>query len=367
MQVKRNLMNKPEGQIKSGGTWVKSFYVFWFFISACVLTPGAAAQENLEGRIFYVHGTEFTLILGGQEGIYGPGVLNSSEISLGNEDIIQTGPKSFLEFQFLPDGTGIKVAENTFVQVTWREDRLPVITISYGRIRVVTGLEAPSPALYVQAGDGIVSVQKGDFCFDYLFTPEDSPNESGEFLKPKLQMHDFRGSSEAAIAGDVRIRLSPSSSRGDWPAIPVKERESVSLEIDASLVLIERKSLDMGIVEYWKQNNFQGTPPKPLPDTTLAFGTDVQITQEDPRTPGGATPKPQYDFTASQRRLTLIKNTLIISGLTLTITGIAAQAVGYAIITDPVIARRQANFGFIPVGIGISAIIAALFFNPAFP
>lgn len=347
------------------GSWLKGFDVFLFFIAVCVFIPEAAAQENLEGRIFYVDGTEFTLSLGGVQETYGPGILNSSAMSLGNGDSIQTGPESFLEFQLLPDGTGIKVAENTSIQLTW-QDSLPVITISYGRIRVVTGLQAPSPALYVQAGDGMVNVQNGDFCFDYVIAATDSLNEG--VLKPKLQLHDFRGFAEAAITGNAGTGLSLSVRPNDWPPIPVNGEESVSLEVNSSLALVERKPLDKEMIRYWNENNFQGTPPIPIADTALTFGTAVQ-TATTSRTQQVSAPEPKYDFTASQRRLTLVKNILIISGLTLTVTGAAAQAVGYAVLspTDPALARRQANLGFIPVGIGISAVIASLFFNPAFP
>ncbi|MDR0759648.1 MAG: FecR family protein [Treponema sp.] len=356
MQLKR-------AWIKLGETQGKGFGIGWFFFIACVLVTGAAAQE---GRVFYAHGTEFTLFLGGQQEIYGPGILNSLEISLRNGDIIRTGSESFLEFQFLPDGTGIKVAENTSIQITWREDRLPVITISYGRIRVVTGSQARNPALYVQAGDGTAGIRNGDFCFDYVISAEDSLNGGGGFLKPKLYLYDFRGFSEVAVAGNVEAGFS--GRRNDWPVIPVNEGESVSLEINASLSLVERKPLDMGIVDYWNRNNFQGTPPMPLPDTALDFGTAAQTagTLQPQAVPA---PQPEYDFTGSQRQLTRVKNALLISGLTLTVAGIAAQAAGYLVLSpnDPAGVRVQIAYGFIPIGIGISAIIASLFFNPAFP
>jgi hypothetical protein len=347
-------------RIKAEINRVKIFYISWFFITAYILIPGAAAQENFEGRIFYAHGTEFILFREGMGEIYGPGALNSSEISLGNGDIIQTGPESFLEFQFLPDGTGIKVAENTYIQINWQVDGLPVITISYGSIRVVTGLQAPSPALYVQGGDGIAGVQNGDFCFDYMIASFDS--QSDGIIEPRFQMYGFRGLSEVAIANTAGME---SSSQSDWPGILVNEGESVSLEVNASLAMVERKPLDREVIGYWERNNFRGTPPLPLPDTTLAAGTGAKASRAQ-QVPAS---EPKYDFTASQRRLTLIKNILIISGLTLTVTGVAAQAIGYAVLnpTDPALAQKQVNFGFIPVGIGISAIIAALFFNPAFP
>ncbi|MDR2245746.1 MAG: FecR family protein [Treponema sp.] len=363
MQLKR-------ARIKFGEIHGKGLGTGWFFVIACVLVTGAAAQE---GRVFYAHGTEFTLFLGGQEEIYGPGVLNSSEISLRNGDIIRTGPESFLEFQLLPDGTGIKVAENTSIQITWREDRLPVISLSYGRIRVVTGSLALNPdlyVLYVQAGDGMVGIQNGDFCFDYVISAADSLNGGGGFLKPKLYLYDFRGFSEVTVAGNAEA--GGSGRRNDWPVIPVNEGESVSLEVLASRSLVERKLLDRGIVEYWNRNNFQGTPPLPLPDTALDFGTAIGtavLPAETLQPQAVPVPEPPYDFTGSQRRLTRIKNALLISGLTMTVAGIAAQAAGYLVLSpnDPAGVRGQIAYGFIPIGIGISAIVASLFFNPAFP
>jgi hypothetical protein len=342
--------------------------ILCFFIMVFVIT-GVAAQENPVGRIFYVHGSEFTLVIGGHQEIYGPGVLNASEMSLGNGDMIRTGPNSFLELQFLPDGTGIKVAENTSIQLTWQEGLLPVITISYGRIRVVTGFQARDPAVYVRAGTGVAGVRNGDFCFDYVISAEDSPNDEGEFLRPKLHVYNFRGFSEVALTGNAEAGASLSALQGDWPVIPVHEREGVSLEVNASLALIERKPLDMGVAGYWGQNNFRGTPPLPMPDTALVFDTTAPAATTVPQARPVASPEPKYDFTASQQRLTQVKNALIISGLTLTVAGITAQAIGYAVMSqnNPVAARTQANFGFIPIGIGISALITSLFFNPAFP
>jgi hypothetical protein len=285
-------------------------------------------------------------------------------MTLGNGDIIRTGPGSFLEMQILSDGTGVKVAENTSIQLTWQEDRLPVITVLYGRIRVVTGFQARNPALYVRAGNGTVGVRNGDFCFDYAIAPEDSRNREEEFLKPKLQIYSFRGFSEAALTMNTGTDIPASALPYDWPVIPVNERESLSIEVNASLALIERKPLDMGMAAYWNQYNFRGTPPLPMPDTALVFETPPPAVQQPV-----SEPEPKYDFTASQRRLTQIKNALIISGLTMTVAGITAQAVGYAVLSpnDPASARTQANFGFIPIGIGISALITSLFFNPAFP
>jgi hypothetical protein len=341
--------------------------ILWLFLIMVFVITGAAAQENPVGRIFYVHGSEFTLVIGGHQEIYGPGVLNASEMSLGNGDMIRTGPNSFLELQLLPDGTGIKVAENTSIQLTWQEGLLPVITISYGRIRVVTGFQARDPAVYVRAGTGVAGVRNGDFCFDYVISAEDSPNDEGEFLRPKLHIYNFRGFSEVSLTGTTGG--SPPAPRSDWPVIPVNEWEGVSLEVNASLALIERKPLDMGVTGYWSQNNFRGTPPLPMPDTALVFDTTAPVTTTVPKTPPVSAPEVKYDFTASQLRLTQVKNALIISGLTLTVAGIAAQAIGYAVLSpnNPAVARTQVNFGFIPIGIGISTIIASLFFNPAFP
>jgi hypothetical protein len=339
-------------------------------ILAGVIIAGAAAQENPEGRIFYAHGTEFTLIIGGQQETYGPGVLNFSEVSLGNEDIIRTGRDSFAEIQVLPDGTGIKVAENTSIRFSWNDDRVPVITILYGRIRVVTGFYARHPALIVQAGNGISGVQNGDFCFDYAISPPDPRNEE-EFLRPKLQLYDFRGSSNIALTGNNGMESVPVVIPENLPVIPVNEREWVSVEVNSSLAVIERRSMDMGMIGYWNQNNFRGTPPIAMPDTVLAFEETVPAVsppavQETSRRRSVA---PPVDFTESQRRLTQIKNALIISGLSLTVAGIVSQATGYGVLNrdDPARARTYANFGFIPIGIGISALITSLFFNPAFP
>jgi hypothetical protein len=344
----------------------------FFVIMISVVITLTAAQENLEGRIFYAHGTEFTLVLGGRQEIYGPGILNSSEVSLGNGDMLWTGPGNFVEFQILPHGTGIKVAENTSIQFSWDASLVPVITILYGRIRVVTGVYAPAPAVTIAAGNGIAGVQSGDFCFDFVILPVDSPNDQ-EILKPKLQVYDFRGESDIALTGnDWRGNVSTVLS-DNLPVIQVNERELVSVEVNSALALIERKSFGRDIIEYWTQYNFRGNPPIALPNTTLTVEEPVTVVlvpnNEPPPRRRRRNPRPEYTFTETQTYLTQIKNSLIIGGLSLVVTGIASQATSYAILnrSDPANARTQANIGFIPIGLGISAIITSLFFNPAFP
>ncbi|MDR0376573.1 MAG: FecR family protein [Spirochaetaceae bacterium] len=336
-------------------TGITGFGILWFLITACGFIHEAAGQEIFEGRIFYVQGAEFTLVRAGEQQTYGPEVLIAVNRSLRNGDILRTGPGSSLEFQFLPDGTGIKVAENTSLQLSRREGRTPVITLSYGRIRVVPGFHAPDPAVYVRAGNGEAGVQTGDFGVDYTITEANFPAKEGDSLKPTFHLYNFRGFSEITVRSGAGRESQPDLRPDEWPVIPVSEGEWVSLEVNASLSLLKRRPLEMEIVTYWNQNNFQGTPPLAMPNTVLTWGA--------------APPDPKFEFTASQRRLTRIKNMLIISGLSLTVAGIAAQAAGYSILnpSNPTAARNQVNLGFIPVGLGISAIIASIFFNPAFP
>jgi hypothetical protein len=344
---------------------------FCFFIMACAPVFGAAAQDNPEGRIFYVHGIEFALIIGEQQETYEPGILNSSRLSLGNGDMLRTGPGSFAELQILPHGTGIKAAENTLIQFAWNDSKVPVITILYGRIRVVSGYSAPVPAVIVTAGNGISTVQNGDFSFDYVISPGGSLNNGEDVFKPKLQVYDFSGLSNIAL-----VSTETGISSDNWPSIQINEYEAVSLEVNSSLALIERKPLDRGMVDYWNQYNFRGTPPLAMPDAALTFAEAAPVpavtaaaVQESPERGRGMRPVPEYNFTESQRRLTRIKNALIISGLSMTVAGVSAQAIGYADLgqSDPALARFLANWGFIPIGIGISVLIASLFFNPAFP
>jgi hypothetical protein len=345
-----------------------SIRVLWFFFTACVLANGIAAQEGNgnreihEAKIYYVHGIEFALVRDGKQETYGPGVLNSAKASLWSGDIIRTGPDSFAELQLVPDGTGIKIAENTSVQLTWQNDGLPVINLSYGRIRIITGFQARKPALYIKTGNVSAGVRDGDFCFDYMVSGTNSREDPVAIIKPKLQIYSFRGFSEAAFtaAGTEGVAV---IFPNDWPSVPVNEKESVSLEVNASLAVIDRsKPMDMGITGYWTQYNFRGSPPLPLPDTALPIETS-------PESAALSAAAQKYEFTASQRRLTRIKNALVVSGFTLTAVGVMTQSLGYAFMNpdDPSGARSQAAFGFIPIGIGISALISSLFFNPAFP
>jgi hypothetical protein len=338
---------------------------------------GLNAQQNPGGRIFYAHGSEFALIFRGEEGSYEPAVLIDSNLVLENGDMVRTGPGSFLEFQVIPDGTAIKIAENSFVQYGFDQNRKPIITLHYGRVRIITGYQAGKPALAVRAGNGSMDVWDGDYCFDYAVSPLGMRTESDEVIRPMLQIFAFRGLTEITLSSG---KVNGAAFSNNWPLIPVNELEWVSVEANSSLALIERRSMDAEMLWYWTENNFRGTTFLPIPDTALpsldsapvvtaaSLPRDTQGRQPAVgRQPVAAVKPPPRSFLPGWQLK--LKNGLLIGGISLTTVGLLAQTFGYFVLNpdDPAVPRVQVGLGYIPIGIGISSLLVSLFVNPTVP
>jgi hypothetical protein len=326
------------------------------------------AQQNPGGRIFYAHGNEFALILRDEEGVYEPAALIDSNLVLESGDLVRTGPGSFLEFQVIPDGTAIMIAEISFVQFGYDQNRKPIITLHYGRMRVITGYQAGKPALAVRAGSGSLDVWDGDYCFDYAVSPEGYRTETGEVIRPMLQVFAFRGLTEIALSSGAVNGAAPSN---NWPLIPVNEMEWVSVEVNSSLAMIERRSMDVEMIRYWRENNFRGKTFLPIPSTDLSSldsspPVTVASLPQGRQPVAAGKPPPRRFLPDWQLKL---KNGLLIGGISLTTVGVLAQTFGYFFLNpdDSAVPRDQIRLGYIPIGIGLSSLLVSLFVNPTIP
>jgi hypothetical protein len=328
------------------------------------LSLEAAAQEELRGRIFYTQGDSFTITARGLPQVYEAETFSRESLFLAEGDMLQTGPGSFVEIQFTPGGTVIKIAENTTFVFTGGDDPVS-LTLLYGRLRLITGSEGGNVSL--QAGGGSVGLARGDLGLDYFVRPDQySPDPNGG-ARPRLQVYDFRGNAEITLlpaGGGALYPAGTAAPAEGFPSplspIPVKPLEMVSVEVLSSLHYIERKPIPADILDYWDQNNFRGSPPVTMPDTAL------------PRfDPSLASIRPVQTTSGSGRRSlgTLLKNNAVLFGISLTGIGAGMQAYGAASLYNGNydMARTMSTWGFLPIGMGLAFLITSIFFNPVLP
>jgi hypothetical protein len=322
-----------------------------------VLAFEAVAQEAVRGRIFHVQGNEVAIT--GREGFGQVQVdsLTDQMVFLNEGDMLQTGPGSFAELQFVPGGTVIKLAENTSL-VFMNGDDPVFLSLLYGRIRLVTGSEERS--FSIGTGDAVVELTRGDMGIDYIVRPDQFSPDSGGAARPRLQVYDFRGNAGIALLPNGSTLYQEGIFSVPAVPIPVNAREMVSLEIHSVLHFIERKPIHSDIVDYWTLHYFQGSPPLKMPDTTLP--------RFDVREPV-ATPVQSASQTGGRNLRMLLKNDAIIFGLAL--TGIGAGMQGYGLSSlyagDYHTAKQMNTWGFLPLGMGLAFLVSAIFLNPVLP
>jgi hypothetical protein len=324
-----------------------------------VLSLGAAAQEEVRGRIFHIEGDDLSVTTrDGPRRIFKEDIPDFRAELLNDGDMVQTGPACFAEIQFVPGGTVLKIAENTTLVFQGGSGPI-VLSLLYGRLRLVTGTEPQS--FSVQTGGAAVELAEGDFCIDYMVLPDQFFEDTGGAARPRLRIYDFRGEAGISLlpngadgrapymAGDVPVRLS---------VIPVRAAEMVSLEISSSLHFVERKPIHADIADYWNRYPFQGSPPLMMPVTALALMND---------SPPPSVPAPAES--GGRRLRMLLKNDAIIFGLSLAGIGAGMQGYGASALHagNYDTAREMIGWGFLPMGMGLVFLISSLFFNPVSP
>jgi hypothetical protein len=325
-----------------------------------LLSPGLAAQEAPGGYVFYSEGEDFVLTIDGRRQIYraeGPG---EAGFDLAWGDMIQTGAESMVEIQMIPSAAVIKAAENTSVVFNGPRGsgETLVLTLHYGRLRLVTGGAMGGTELVVLAGNTETAV-RGDVGIDFV-VPSGEDLGAGDNARPKLYVFAFSGAADLRLLTTAR-----GGPRPDIPALHIKEQEVVSLETAASLSIIERKPLDRAALRYWEDHNFKGHGPLLMPDTLLpAPGDSLRLSSGQ----GDESPAALPDFSAFRRRQAT-KNISLLSGLSLTAVGGGLNVLGFSAMNGGNIeyARYTMIAGNISIGLGLLSLLFSLLVNPSLP
>jgi hypothetical protein len=318
-----------------------------------------AVQSPAEGLIYYAEGEQISITTGGERSPHKAEDLRF--FTLRRADLVQTGPKSFVEIRF-PSGLLVKVAENSSFSYDGTGERGTYISLSllYGRTRVISGWNGQLSPVVVRMGDTVADIVEGDIGLDYMV----HPGEAGG-LVPRA--YAFSGSAEliplARPAPGIRASRTRSGYVSDLPVIRLEAYESLSVGPE-----VERRSLGPEILSYWNQHNFVGHAPLTAPawiaspppsGEALSLSNLPASSFESP--PALPTPAPLGDenpFLRANR----VRQTALTIGTIFTTAGTAMEIIGYCLSrNDQAYAGDTIMFyGFIPAGLGFISLIIAL-------
>jgi hypothetical protein len=283
-------------------------------IMSLAVSFSAAAQEG--GRIRSAQGNEFTLTVQGQRQIHRPDSLGAEGLPIGSGDMIQTGRESLVEVQL--EGTVVTLAENTSFRFNGfgESNRSASMELAYGRLRITNN---DNRDIHVLTGNGTVSFQSGDIGLYY----EIHPGRSSVDSRPLLSISVFTGTAELA------------PQRADAEPISIEANESVSLEMLSAGIIVER------------------SPLSSAPETPAAEPALEKTLEPIPYT------SPDYGTIAKENRW---RKAGLITGIVLVTAGAAVQGVGLASLHYGYTSRAEYCLaaGFVPIGLGITALIASL-------
>jgi len=345
------------------------FLLFGFVFSVAV---NLYAQSGESARIYHLEGKEFTLTLHGEQTVFSSEMVRGEGINLERSGTVHTGPGTFLEIQFVPSRTVVKLSENTSLIYNGIDEngRFMDLGLLYGRVLVVSGSAVNSAgirSMVIRSGGISTRIEEADVGVDYYL-------ESGSAsLRPLCRVYVFRGCAEIFPYG----RGGTSAYFGGAQSMVLEARECLSLDISSSYTFTEKSALSRDITNYWSAHYFSGSPPQSIPDPVMA-GALPEFSAFD----GSASGLPQAKDTAityvpvdhagsGQNQPATINNRgksiCLAVGLVLTVGAIAAQGVFHNQYVNQGDKKLRDLFVFTyPVlGTGLITTMVGILYNPS--
>jgi hypothetical protein len=188
----------------------------------------------------------------------------------------------------------------------------------------------------------------------------------------RLQVYSFRGATDIVLSGN-----------NSTASFAVNEYERVAIEAGSTRSVIERKPLDPAILAFWEGMPFAGEAPGVAPDTTLPGRGSRLVMNEngeeryvmfpiiDDESAALAGSRPAAGDAAplspsgDQRKKLTLKDAFLITGTVLSGIGLGANLYGLYGSGPP--AEISANYGYIPLGLGVVSLIVACIINSGIP
>lgn len=312
----------------------------------------AHAQEASRGEVVYAEGKEFSLVRGGVVRTIKADDPEAIGLRVENGDLVQTKASTFVEIQLVPQGTVLKLAENSSFLFKGIGNSGEDISLGlvYGRVRAKVAKLSGSASFTIRSGGTVAGVRGTDFGFDAIAS---RPAErSGAFKQPDVRVYCFSG--EVAVAP-----VSEVAKEAEAPVVLVKANELVAVDLSTDVPLVERRAIDADIKTYWITHEFVGETPVAAPEAVpiIAPGKEVQIQYIEPN----------YE---PYRRAARTKNVAIFGAVLFGAVGLGLQAAG----VPDVIAGGSTDQGVglmatggVCIGISLSSLIFSYFINPPSP
>ena len=351
---------------------------FLFSGLALIMILGAAAfnlqaqdswiGETGSARIYHAEGSDFTITVRGERSVIPREALGSGGLYLERTAVISSGPGTFLEMQFIPSGTLVKMSENSSLIFYGIDENGKFIDLGilYGRIRIIPGNEDGSNTpLVVRSGGITARMDEGDFGIDYFL----NASMLNAALQPNFCIYSFRGRAEIFPYGTGGAQAYFGSSQ----ALALDPGEALTVDVSSSSTFAERKPYGPEIVTYWNLHPFSGVAQDQgyafsaeedsVPITIMpqiVFDPLPDVSQNTPLAPFGIA----QDKPVAKRGIQ--KNHMLILGLFLTFTAAAVQGVSYYVFDAPGndIARGIFSAAYVPLGLGMLATLTGILYNP---
>lgn len=333
-----------------------------FFAEANLAAQTGQAQDGGSARIYHLEGTDFSLSQNDDQALIRSDAVRGGGINLERSGIIHTAAGTYLELQLIPSGTVIKLAGNTSLVYNGFDEtgKFTDLGLLYGRMRVITN---GRNSVVVRSGGVSARIDDGDLGIDYFVRPDGSVSQQ----QPIHRYHVFRGSTEVFNYGQGGALISFGSSR----SLAAVKGESLTLDISSSYTFAERKPLNRDAVAFWRLNNFSGTPPLFMPNTTIEEALPEVVSAAPIIEYIVTTPEPEVIIVhapaQSSRRDNRAKNTLLSLGFFLTASSAAVQGVAYYqpdFFPDNT-ARDLYTWSYVPLGLGLLSTLVGILINPS--
>jgi hypothetical protein len=229
-------------------------------VAASPSAPAGGAAAEAYGEIVYAEGREFAVVHEGASRTYRPATDDVIGLRLSVGDLVQTAGYSFVEIQLIPQGSVLKLAENSsfYIQGLGAGGDSISLGLVYGRVRAKVASLTGAARFAIRSGATVAGVRGTDFGIDAVIA---QPSKAGgNVSQPAVQVYCFEGSVSVAPQAAVEDEFAEAAAQ-----VAVAADQLLSVDLSSAVPLIERREIDASVNDYWRTNEFKGETPIPAP------------------------------------------------------------------------------------------------------
>ena len=324
----------------------------WLALALIGPLGSALAQESGSGEVVYAEGREFSVIRRGEVQTFKADDPEAVGYRIEAGDMVQTKASTFLEIQLVPQGTVLKLAENSSFMFKGLGSIGEDVSLGliYGRVRAKVAKLSGTESFSIRSGTTVAGVRGTDFGFDAIARPAE--RSGGTFRPPEVSVYCFSG--EVTVAPVAEL-----DKESEAPMVVVKANELVKLDLTTEVPIVERSLINEEIKTYWIDHEFRGETPVPAPQAVPIIAPEKEVVVKYI--------EPDYE---PYKKSAKVKNTAIVGAILMGTLGLGLQMAGVPDIIDGGDTDRGVGLlttGTVCIGIGFSSLIMSYFINPPSP